>query len=85
MQKLIHEEMSYLYDVGCIWHFADLAIKAGISKLLIEINQLLLMFSMVGFSSQPSRSGNAGGKKIPTRHLSHPVRINHNHFLVGSY
>ena len=37
VKKLIKSEHLSLYDVGCICHLADLAIKAGIKTLLIDI------------------------------------------------
>ena len=39
VQKLIRDEMPYLYDVGCICHIADLAIKAGVTS---DIDQLFV-------------------------------------------
>jgi len=41
VQKLIKKENSYLYDVGCICHLADLCVKARMKGLLIDIDQLL--------------------------------------------
>ena len=42
VQKLIKNEHPSLYDVECIWHLADLAIKAGMKTLPIDIDQLFV-------------------------------------------
>ena len=42
VQKLIKNEMPHLYDVGCICHLADLALKAGLQTLPIDIDQLFV-------------------------------------------
>ena len=42
VQKLIKEENPSTYDVGCICHLADLAIKAGMKGLLVDIDQLFI-------------------------------------------
>ena len=42
VQKLIKNEIPHLYDVGCICHIADLAIKAGVSSLPVDIDQLFV-------------------------------------------
>ena len=42
VQKLIKDEMPYLYDAGCICHIADLSIKAGIGTLPVDIDQLFI-------------------------------------------
>ena len=41
-QKLIKNEMLHLYDVGCIKHFANLIVKAGMETLPIGIDQLFV-------------------------------------------
>ena len=40
VQKLIKNEISHLYDVGCTCHLADLTIKAGVTSLPVDIDQL---------------------------------------------
>ena len=42
VQKLIKNEIPQLYDVGCICHLADLAIKAGVTSLPVHIDQLYI-------------------------------------------
>ncbi len=42
VQKLIKRELPHLYDVGCICHLADLAIKAGLKTLPIDVDQLFI-------------------------------------------
>ena len=42
VQKLIKNEIPTLYDVGCIWHLADLTVKAGLKALLFDIDQLFI-------------------------------------------
>ncbi len=42
VQKLIIEQDSTLYDVGCVCHLANLTIKAGLQELLIDIDQLFV-------------------------------------------
>ena len=42
VQKLIKNEIPQLYDVGCINHLADHSIKAGITALPINIDQLFI-------------------------------------------
>ena len=42
VQKLIKDENPMLYDVGCICHLADLTVKAGMSTLPIDIDQLFI-------------------------------------------
>ena len=52
VQKLIRDEIPHLYDVGCIFHLADLAIKAGISKLPINIRRSAIHRHILSFLSQ---------------------------------
>ncbi len=42
VQKLIRNEIPHLYDEGCINHLADLTIKAGVTTLPIDIDQLFI-------------------------------------------
>ncbi len=42
VQKLIKNENPSLYDIGCICHLADLCIKAGMSTLPLDIDQLFI-------------------------------------------
>ena len=42
VQKLIKNENPSTYDVGCICHLADLAIKAGMKGLPVDIDQLFI-------------------------------------------
>ena len=42
VQKLIKNEHSTLYDVGCICHLADLTVKAAMKTLPIDIDQLFI-------------------------------------------
>ena len=42
VQKLIKNENPTLYDVGCICHLADLTVKAGMSTLPLDIDQLFV-------------------------------------------
>ena len=42
VQKLIKNEHPTLYDVGCICHLADLTVKAGMTTLPIDIDQLFI-------------------------------------------
>ena len=42
VQKMIKTECSKVYDVGCICHFADLTIKAGMKTLPVDIDQLFV-------------------------------------------
>ena len=42
VQKLIKNENPFLYDIGCICHLADLCIKAGMSTLPLDIDQLFI-------------------------------------------
>ena len=42
VQKLIRDECSDVFDVGCICHLADLAIKAGMQTLLVDIDYLFV-------------------------------------------
>ena len=42
VQKLIKDENPSLYDIGCICHLADLCIKAGMSTLPLDIDQLFI-------------------------------------------
>ena len=42
VQKLIKAECPHMYDVGCICHLADLAVKAGLQALPIDIDQLFV-------------------------------------------
>ena len=42
VQKLIKNEHPFLYDVGCICHLADLTVKAGMSALPVDIDQLFI-------------------------------------------
>ena len=47
VQKLIKEEKPNTYDVGCIYHLADLTVKAGMESLPVNIDQLLWIFSTI--------------------------------------
>ena len=42
IQKLIRDECSHVFDVGCICHLADLAIKAGMQTLPVDIDHLFV-------------------------------------------
>ena len=42
VQKLIRDENPSVYDAGCICHLADLAVKAGMKTLPIDIDQLFI-------------------------------------------
>ena len=42
VQKLIRDECSDVFDVGCICHLADLAIKAGMQTLPVDIDHLFV-------------------------------------------
>ena len=42
VQKLIKNESSHVFDVGCICHLADLAVKAGMQTLPVDIDQLFM-------------------------------------------
>ena len=42
VQKLIKAPSPYMYDVGCICHLADLAVKAGLQALPVDIDQLFV-------------------------------------------
>ena len=42
VQMLIKNEISHLYDVGCTCHLADLTIKAGVTSLPVDIDQLFI-------------------------------------------
>ncbi len=42
VQKLIKNENLSLYDIGCICHLADLCIKAGMSTLPLDIDQIFI-------------------------------------------
>ena len=42
VQKLIKNEIPYLYDVGCICHLADHVLKAGLHTLPVNIDQLFV-------------------------------------------
>lgn len=42
VQKLIKNEIPTLYDVGCICHLADLTVKAGLTALPVDIDQLFI-------------------------------------------
>ena len=42
VQKLINDECPQLYDVACIYHLADLTIKAGMETLPVSIDQLFV-------------------------------------------
>ncbi len=41
-QKLIKNENPSVYDIECICHLADLCIKAGMSTLPLDIDQLFI-------------------------------------------
>ena len=43
LQKLIQNDNSNLYDVGCICHLADLTVKAGLQTLPVDIDQLFIV------------------------------------------
>ena len=42
VQKLIKNDISTLYDVGCTCHLANLTIKAGLEELPIDIDKLFV-------------------------------------------
>lgn len=42
VQKLIKNEHPTLYDVGCICHLADQTVKAGMTTLPIDIDELFI-------------------------------------------
>ena len=42
IQKLIRDECSDVFDVGCISHLADLAVKAGMQTLPVDIDHLFV-------------------------------------------
>ena len=42
VQKLIRDECSDVFDVGCICHLADLAIKVGMQTLPVDIDHLFV-------------------------------------------
>ena len=42
VQKLIRDERSDVFDVGCISHLADLAIKAGMQTSPVNIDRLFV-------------------------------------------
>ena len=42
VQKMIKTECPKVYDVGCIYHLADLTIKAGMKTLPVDIDQLFV-------------------------------------------
>ena len=42
VQKLIRNENPSVYDAGCICHLADLAVKAGMAVLPVDIDQLFV-------------------------------------------
>ena len=50
IQKLIRDECSHVFDVGCICHLADLAIKAGMQTLPVDIDHYLWMFFTTFFT-----------------------------------
>ena len=42
VQKLIKDRNPFLYDAGCICHLANLAVKAGMRALPVDIDQLFI-------------------------------------------
>ena len=42
VQKRIKDENPQLYDVACIFHLADLTVKAGMETLPVDIDQLFI-------------------------------------------
>ena len=42
VQKLIKNECSHVFDVGCICYLANLAVKAGMQTLPVDIDQLFV-------------------------------------------
>ena len=42
VQKLIKNKNPHLYNIGCICHLADLCIKAGMSTLPLDIDQIFI-------------------------------------------
>ena len=53
VQKLIRDECSDVFDVGCICHLADLAIKAGMQTLSVDIDHLFVdVFYFFFYSSK---------------------------------
>ena len=51
VQKLIRDECSDVFDVGCICHLADLALKAGMQTLPVDIDHLFVDFFYYFFHS----------------------------------
>ena len=47
VQKLIKREIPQLYDVPCICHLADLAVKGGMQQLPVDIDQLFAFTTVV--------------------------------------
>ena len=42
VQKLIRNQYPHVFDVGCICHLADLAVKSGMGVLPVDIDQLFV-------------------------------------------
>ena len=42
VQKLIKSECLYVFDVPCICHLVDSAVKAGMQALPVDIDQLFI-------------------------------------------
>ena len=42
VQKLIKDENPFLYGMGCICHLVNLAVKAGMEALPVDIDQLFV-------------------------------------------
>ena len=42
VQKLIKDRNPFLYDARCICHLTDLAVKAGMRALRVDIDQLFI-------------------------------------------
>ena len=57
VQKLIKNENPTLYDVGCICHLADLTVKAGMSTLPLDIDQLFVDIFYFFFHSSKRKQG----------------------------
>ena len=55
IQKFIRDECSDVFDVGCISHLADLAIKAGMQTLPVDIDHLFVDIFYYFFHSSKRR------------------------------
>ena len=50
IQKLIRDECSDVFDVGCICHLADLAVKAVMQTLPVDVDHLFVDVFLLLFS-----------------------------------